>query len=147
MKRPGLKRLWSCLALAAFMAAPALAQGVGDIQSGVASVYSSKLTGRQTASGQIYRPTKLTAAHKTLPYGTKVKVTYEKTLRSVVVRINDRGPMQDDRILDLTPAAARKLGMARHSIGTVSMEILSLGDGERAPGGDEATTQRPQLAQ
>ena len=76
-------------------------------QSGVASVYS----GERTANGEYARASGLTAAHRSLPFGTRVRVTNDRTGRSVVVRINDRGPFVRGRIIDLTPAGARALGM------------------------------------
>jgi rare lipoprotein A len=83
-------------------ASPAMAQ------SGIASVYA--YSGEKTASGEKAHPGGLTAAHRTLPFGTKVKVTNKRNGRSVMVRINDRGPFVRGRIIDLTPAAARALG-------------------------------------
>jgi rare lipoprotein A len=77
-------------------------------QSGVASIYSGGLT----ANGEHASPGGLTAAHKTLPFGTMVRVTNQSTGRSVVVRINDRGPFVSGRIIDLTPAGARALGFS-----------------------------------
>jgi rare lipoprotein A len=76
-------------------------------QDGVASVYS----GERTANGEYAHASGLTAAHRTLPFGTRVRVTNHQTGRSVVVRINDRGPFVSGRIIDLTPAGARALGM------------------------------------
>jgi rare lipoprotein A len=77
-------------------------------QSGVASIYSGGLT----ANGEHASPGGLTAAHKTLPFGTMVRVTNQSTGRSVVVRINDRGPFVSGRIIDLTPAGARAIGFS-----------------------------------
>jgi rare lipoprotein A len=77
-------------------------------QSGVASIYSGGLT----ANGEHASPGGLTAAHKTLPFGTMVRVTNQSTGRSVVVRINDRGPFVSGRIIDLTPAGAHALGFS-----------------------------------
>jgi rare lipoprotein A len=79
-------------------------------QSGIASVYA--YSGEKTASGERARPGGLTAAHRTLPFGTKVKVTNKRNGRSVTVRINDRGPFVRGRIIDLTPAAAQALGFS-----------------------------------
>src|ERR1700730_7685708 len=76
-------------------------------QEGIASVYS----GERTANGEYAHATGLTAGHRTLPFGTRVRVTNHQTGRSVVVRINDRGPFVSGRIIDLTPAGARALGM------------------------------------
>ena len=77
-----------------------------NAQSGIASVYS----GERTANGEYAHAGRLTAAHRSLPFGTLVRVTHRGTGRSVVVRINDRGPFVGGRIIDLTPAAARAIG-------------------------------------
>ena len=77
-------------------------------ESGIASIYAYK--GEKTANGDRANPTGLTAAHKTLPFGTKVRVVNKRNGKSVVVRINDRGPFIRGRIIDLTPAGARILG-------------------------------------
>ena len=77
-------------------------------ESGIASIYG--YAGEKTANGEIAKPSGLTAAHKTLPFGTKVRVTNKRNGKSVVVRINDRGPFIRGRIIDLTPAGARALG-------------------------------------
>ena len=80
-------------------------------QSGVASVYSTE-SGHGTASGSRLNPGALTAAHRSLPFGTKVRVTNNHNGRSVVVTINDRGPFVRGRVIDLTPAGARALGFS-----------------------------------
>ena len=80
-------------------------------RGGVASVYSTE-SGSGTASGQKLNPHALTAAHRTLPFGSKVKVTNKHNGRSVVVTINDRGPFVRSRVIDVTPAAARVLGFS-----------------------------------
>jgi rare lipoprotein A len=80
-------------------------------RGGVASVYSTE-SGGKTASGQKLNPQALTAAHRTLPFGTKVKVTNRHNGHSVVVTINDRGPFVRGRVIDVTPAAARVLGFS-----------------------------------
>jgi rare lipoprotein A len=92
---------------------------------GLAAYYSNRLNGRKTASGQIFDQSALTAAHPTLPFGTKVKVTNTKNGRSVVVRINDRGPTQPGRVIDLTRAAAAKLAMLRAGLVPVKLEIVA----------------------
>ena len=79
-------------------------------QTGVASVYGYK--GQRTASGQIANPAGLTAAHRALPFGTRIRVTNLRNGRSAVVRINDRGPFIRGRIIDVSPAAARALGFS-----------------------------------
>jgi|SRR4051812_27528506 rare lipoprotein A len=79
-------------------------------QSGMASVYAYK--GEKTANGELASPSGLTAAHRTLPLGSHVRVTNKNNGRSVVVRINDRGPYVGGRVIDLTPAGARALGFS-----------------------------------
>src|SRR5215213_418372 len=88
-------------------------------ESGIASVYS----GEKTANGEYAHATALTAAHKTLPFGTFVQVTNTQTRRSVIVRINDRGPYIAGRIIDLTPAGAKAIG----SNGLTHVELSVLG--------------------
>ena len=87
-------------------------------ETGIASVYA--YAGGKTASGERANPGALTAAHRTLPFGTSVKVTNKKNGRTVVVRINDRGPFMRGRIIDVTPAAARQLGFGGLAPVTVS---------------------------
>jgi rare lipoprotein A len=94
---------------------------------GVASYYAQDFNGRKTASGELYDMNDLTAAHRTLPFGTKVKVTNLDTGRSVVVRINDRGPFKDDRVIDLSLGAATQLGLIAMGTGRVVLQILELG--------------------
>jgi rare lipoprotein A len=81
-----------------------------NAQTGIASVYAYK--GGRTANGEHVSPQALTAAHKTLPFGTRVRVTNRRNGRSVIVRINDRGPFVRGRIIDLTPAGAHALGFS-----------------------------------
>jgi rare lipoprotein A len=97
------------LVAACFLCLP-LAAATAHAQSGIASVYAYK--GGKTASGERANPGALTAAHRSLPFGTKVRVTNKKNGRSVTVRINDRGPFVRGRIIDLTPAGARQLGFS-----------------------------------
>ena len=84
--------------------------GAALAESGVASVYG--YDGQKTANGERANPRKLTAAHRSLPFGTMVKVTNKKNGRTVLVRINDRGPFIRGRVIDLTPAAAQQLGFS-----------------------------------
>jgi rare lipoprotein A len=90
----------------------------GDAYSGIASVYS----GGHTASGEFAAASGLTAAHRTLPFGTMVRVTNQGTGRSIVVRINDRGPFVRGRVIDLTPAGARALGFSGLAPVTLAVE-------------------------
>jgi rare lipoprotein A len=94
-------------------------------ETGLAAVYSNRLHGRKTASGERYDRNALTAAHKTLPYGTRVKVTHNKKHKSVVLRINDRGPTQAGRILDISPRAAKALGMRPTAMAEVTAEMVT----------------------
>ncbi|MBE0406345.1 septal ring lytic transglycosylase RlpA family protein [Psychrobacter sp. AOP22-C1-22] len=95
--------------------------------AGNTSYYGNKFHGKRTASGSIFNMNSLTAAHKTLPFGTKVQVTNQKTKQSVIVKITDRGPFIRGRILDLSKAAA---GQINCQLCTTTMEILSYGDGK-----------------
>jgi len=93
-------------------------------QTGEASYYADGLNGSKTASGELYDKGALSAAHRSLPFGTKVKVTYLKTGQSVVVVINDRGPYAKDRIIDLSGAAAKKIGLTDAGHGKVRLEVI-----------------------
>jgi rare lipoprotein A len=90
-------------------------------EAGIASVYSTE-SGNRTASGQKLNPNALSAAHKTLPFGTKVRVTNRKNGKVIVVTINDRGPFIRGRVIDLTPAGARALGFSGLTSVTVEVE-------------------------
>jgi rare lipoprotein A len=96
-----------------------------DVFAGEASYYAAKFEGRPTASGEPYRGERLTAAHRTLPFGTRVRVTNLVNGRSVEVRINDRGPFHRRRVIDLSRVAAERLGMVRR--GRVPVEVQVLG--------------------
>ena len=91
---------------------------------GKASWYGPGFHGRLTANGERYNQYALTAAHKSLPFGTKVKVTNVNNGRSVVVRINDRGPFIRGRVIDLSTAAARNIGMIHHGVVPVRLQII-----------------------
>jgi rare lipoprotein A len=91
-------------------------------QTGKASYYAKSFNGKKTASGKKFRSSKRTAAHKTLPFGTKVKVTNLNNGRTVKVRINDRGPFVQGRIIDLSRKAARKIGMLDDGVVSVKIE-------------------------
>jgi rare lipoprotein A len=93
-------------------------------QEGEASYYAQVLNGQKTASGEIYDKNAFTAAHRSLSFGTKVRVTYLKTGKSVDVVINDRGPFVKGRIIDLSRAAAEKIGLTEDGSGKVKLEIL-----------------------
>lgn len=99
-------------------------------QTGKASFYADKFEGRSTASGEKYKHNKLTAAHKTLPFGTKVKVTNLANNKEIEVTINDRGPYVEGRIIDLSKAAAEALGFINLGLAEVKMEVVDAGDGK-----------------
>jgi rare lipoprotein A len=98
---------------------------LADEQSGIASIYSTE-SGNKTASEARLNPGALTAAHRSLPFGTKVRVTNHHNGRSVVVTINDRGPFVRGRIIDPTPAGARAIGFS--GLTKVSLAVLSVSD-------------------
>jgi rare lipoprotein A len=91
---------------------------------GVASYYGNELAGHRTASGERFNPSDLTAAHRSLPLGSKIRVTNNSNGRSVVVRVNDRGPWTGGRVLDISYAAAQQIGMIRSGKAVVSIERL-----------------------
>lgn len=95
------------------------------VHEGIASYYAGEFVGRPTASGEIYDPTAMTAAHRRLPFGTTVRVTRLDTQQSIVVRINDRGPFKRGRIIDLSRGAARRLDMIQDGIVEVRLEVMA----------------------
>ena len=103
---------------------------MAQIQTGKASFYADKFEGSPTASGEKYRHGKLTAAHKSLPFGTKVKVTNVSNGQFVEVIINDRGPYVENRVIDLSKSAAEKLGFVNQGLADVKIEIVDAGDGK-----------------
>ncbi len=96
------------------------------VETGFASVYGDRLQGRPTSSGEPYDRAAPTAAHRTLPFGTQVRITSLETRKSVVVRINDRGPHVAGRIIDLSASAAKRLGMGPRGVAKVRLEVLAL---------------------
>ena len=103
----------------------------GDTEVGIASWYGKKFHGRLTANGERFDMRKVSAAHKTLPFGTVVRVTDLGTHRSIKVRINDRGPFVEGRIIDLSRAAAKKLGMKKQGVAKVRLEVMRVGRGRK----------------
>jgi rare lipoprotein A len=104
-------------------AAPA-ATASADASEGKIAYYGRKFAGRKTASGERFNPGAMTMAHKKLPFGTMVRVTNLKTNKSVVVRVNDRGPTTPDRIGDVSAAAAGKLRMLRAGVVEAKLEVV-----------------------
>jgi len=94
------------------------------IEEGVASYYADKFHGKPTASGELYDREAFSAAHKTLPFGTKVKVTRLDNAQSVIVRINDRGPNTPKHIIDLSYEAAKAIDLIHKGVANVKLEIL-----------------------
>jgi rare lipoprotein A len=109
---------------AAPAAAPA-ARPAATVESGKLAWYGRKFAGHRTASGETFNPEALTMAHKTLPFGTRVKVTNTKNKKSVTLRVNDRGPTQADRVGDVSLAAARQLGMVRAGVIDAELEVVA----------------------
>jgi rare lipoprotein A len=122
-----IPRLFVFLAAAgAFMAAPARADFGGSIPARTvqASWYGAEFAGRMTASGSRFDPRGLTAAHRTLPLGTKIRVTNPRTGASVLVTVTDRGPYCGRRELELSQAAAREVGILMRGVAPVVVEVL-----------------------
>ena len=103
------------------------ADAAAATERGKLAWYGSKFAGRRTASGEAYNPQALTMAHKTLPFGTRVKVTNLDNQKSVVLRVNDRGPTQADRVGDVSQAAAQRLGMQRKGVIDAELTVVSMG--------------------
>lgn len=115
--------------LALLAALPAVAQEDddqpgADLGSGVASYFSREMAGNRTANGERCDPDTLTAAHRTAPFGSRIRVTHLLSGRSIVVRVNDRGPFRGNRIIDLSHAAARAIGLDRLGTGRVVLTLL-----------------------
>lgn len=104
------------------------AKAEGRKVSGRASWYGPGFHGRKTASGERFNPSDHTAAHRTLPFGTKVLVENASTGRSVIVRINDRGPFHGNRVIDLSRGAAQSIGLTGAGVGDVSMTVIANAD-------------------
>ena len=96
-----------------------------NTETGLASFYNDRFEGSLTASGAVFEQGKMTAAHRTLPFHTRVRVTNLNNKKSVVVKINDRGPFVKDRIIDLSKAAAVKLDFVNEGVAKVTLEVLS----------------------
>lgn len=101
--------------------------GASHQLSGIASYYSDEFHGRTTANGEVFDMNLLTAAHRTLPFNTKVLVRNLENNKSVIVRINDRGPFKDNRVIDLSLEAAKQIGLIANGTAPVSLEIIEMG--------------------
>jgi len=107
---------------------------VGDSFSGVSSWYGKDFHGKKTSNGEVYNMYEMTAAHKTLPMNTMLKVTNLKNNKSIVVRVNDRGPFVGTRVIDLSYTAATRIDLVANGTGPVSLEVLGFA-GVVAPAG------------
>jgi rare lipoprotein A len=116
-----MKKIASAALLTVFVIFAGAPGSDANAQVGLASYYKS---GSKTANGERFNPHGLTAAHRSLPFGTKVKVMNVRTGRSVVVRINDRGPFVRGRVIDLAFGAARAIGLHAAGIAKVSVEVI-----------------------
>lgn len=103
---------------------PTSAPLVASVSKGTASWYGPGFFGNRTANGEVFRPGTRTAAHRTLPFGTRVRVTNLSNGRSTVVRINDRGPFHGSRVIDLAHGAAEDLGVTSSGLAPVRLEVL-----------------------
>ena len=101
----------------------------GDVERGRVSLYGADFAGKTTANGETFDPEALTMAHRTLPFGTRVRVTNLENQRSVVVTVNDRGPFVVGRIADLSLAAAQRIGMVASGVIDAILEVLAPGSG------------------
>ena len=118
------------MSLALMLAMPAVAQdqiggGETEIGNGTASYYGRELAGNRTASGERFDPDQMTAAHPTLAFGSKVRVTNLSNGQSVIVRVNDRGPFGGRRVIDISQAAAKEIGMHRSGTAKVSLTLVA----------------------
>jgi rare lipoprotein A len=102
------------------------------VRTGGASYYADSFAGKRTANGERYDPHAFTCAHRTLPFGSILRVIHQKTGDWVLVRVNDRGPYVSSRIVDLSREAAKKLSILRSGVARVRVEVLELGDGHYA---------------
>ncbi len=131
-------RIWSLaavvvLAYGCASSAPTSAPAIPATMQGVASWYGEEFAGRTTANGEIFDPRSLTAAHRTLPFGTVLDIKNVKTAQTVRVRVNDRGPYIGGRVIDLSYAAAQKIGLVEPGIGEVQITVVKIGSGDREP--------------
>jgi rare lipoprotein A len=116
---------WLGMAALTLVALPLAARSGGHVLgSGVASYYANSFAGKRTASGEPYRPGALTAAHRSAPFGSRIRVKHLGNGREVVVRINDRGPWAKGRVIDLSYAAAKAIGLHRSGTARVSLTLV-----------------------
>lgn len=126
-KHMPMKHISACLMILLACLTGAVQVMAQELETGYASFYADRFHGKKTASGESYNKNLFTAAHRSLPFGTMVKVTRVDNQKSVVVRVNDRGPFVKGRVIDLSRAAARQLGMLQPGTTMVKLEILKKG--------------------
>ena len=140
---PLVAAVWALALLAgcsrAVVSTPPVPPAAGAEEVGFASWYGAPHHGRRTASGEVYDMHQLTAAHRTMPFGTRLLVTNRDTSQSAEVRVNDRGPFVEGRILDVSYAAARQLGAVGPGLIPVRLRVIAL-PGPRAAAGDGGFT-------
>ena len=129
MQRKAAGLTFAMLVLALFVSGCAVGPMMTALgtQVGLASYYSQEFQGCKTSNGEIFDNSKLTAAHRTYPFGTIVKVTNLTTNAEVEVRINDRGPVKKERVIDLSFAAAKTIGIDRAGLAKVRLEVVKWG--------------------
>jgi len=131
LKQPAArKRRFGFMVLAVLALALPFGSAQARVQEGVVSWYGAQFHERPTASGELFDAMAMTMAHPTLPFGTQVRVTNLRNGRSVVVRVNDRGPFVGRRIADLSQAAAAQIGMMRRGLAKVRLEVLGAMSGQ-----------------
>ena len=112
---------------------PRIQQSSGKVLltlEGVASYYAHDFNGKQTSNGETFNMNAFTAAHRTFPFGTKVRVTNLENNKVVIVRVNDRGPFKEGRIMDLSMGAAKEIDLFRNGTAHVKLEVIEWGDGQ-----------------
>jgi rare lipoprotein A len=115
--------LWASLILVPFGASART--GKADFGTGIASYYANSFAGKRTANGETFNPGNLTAAHRTARFGSHIRVTHMGNGKSVIVRVNDRGPFVRSRIIDLSYAAAKSIGLHRSGTARVSLSLVN----------------------
>ena len=123
--RPGLHGLALVLGMACGAGCASLRPGSGDKETGLASYYHDSLAGRRTASGERYDPGAATCAHRTHPFGTRLRVRNVESGREVTCRVNDRGPFVSGRVVDLSRSLATRLGITRTGVARVEVSVVS----------------------
>ncbi len=124
IRRPLKAFIWCSVLVSLVVALTGWRTTVRSGECGQASWYGKKFAGKPTASGEIYDPGRMTAAHRTLAFGTRVRVHRAASGQSIIVRINDRGPFIKGRIIDLSAKAAKKLGYKSRGIARVCVEVV-----------------------